>query len=186
MLDAAGVSYAARPADIDEDGLTRALRASSSRAGPDDVARMLAREKARAVAALEPGAVVIGSDQVLALGDDLLTKPGSVDGVRETLNRLRGRSHTLHAGVAVLGPGDCEPWIFVDRARLRMRALSDRFVEDYATRFGEEVKGSVGAYHIEGYGVQLFDEVEGDQFTIRGMPLIPLLAQLRHRGVLTE
>jgi septum formation protein len=186
MLDAAGLSYVARPADIDEDGLTRALRQSSLASGPDDVARMLAREKARAVAALEPGAVVIGSDQVLALGDDLLTKPGSIEGVRETMFRLRGRTHTLHAGVAVMGPGDREPWIFVDRARLRMCALSDRFIEDYATRFGEEVKGSVGAYHIEGYGVQLFDEVDGDQFTIRGMPLIPLLGELRRRGVLPE
>ena len=183
MLEAAGVQFEAVPADIDEAALKRRLAGAAPRPGPAAVAEALARAKAEAVARNHPNSVVIGADQVLALGDELLDKPGSVAEARAQLERLRGRTHTLHSA-AVLAQGGRIVWTCVEAARLTMRQFSDEFLEGYLARAGTAVCRTVGAYEIEGAGVQLFERVEGDHFTIIGLPLLSLLAELRARGVL--
>lgn len=184
MLAGAGVEFSVRTADVDEPVLRAAMRGERGDAvAPADVALMLARAKAEAVSRLEPGAIVIGSDQVLALDGALLSKPGEVARVSEQIVALAGRTHELVSAVAIAIDG-AMVWSAVDAARLTMRAVSDRFVEVYVAACGEEVRHSVGAYHLEGLGVQLFEKIEGDYFTILGMPLLPLLAELRRRGVL--
>lgn len=184
MLAGAGVAFSVRAADVDEPALRAAMRAERGDAvAPADVARMLACAKAEAVSRLEPGALVIGSDQVLSLEGALLTKAGEVARVAEQIATLSGRTHELVSAVAIAMDG-VAVWSAVDAARLTMRAVSDRFVDSYVTACGEEVRHSVGAYHLEGLGVQLFETIEGDYFTILGMPLLPLLSELRRRGVL--
>lgn len=184
MLAGAGVEFSVRTADVDEPALRAAMRAEHGDAFlPADVALMLARAKAEAVSRIEPGAIVIGSDQVLSLEGALLTKAGDVARVAEQIATLSGRTHELVSAVAIAMDG-VAVWSAVDAARLTMRAVSDRFVDSYVTACGEEVRHSVGAYHLEGLGVQLFETIEGDYFTILGMPLLPLLSELRRRGVL--
>lgn len=184
MLAGAGVEFSLRTADVDEPALRAAMRAEHGDVlAPAEVALMLARAKAEAVSRLEPGAIVIGSDQVLALDGALLTKAGDMARVAEQIATLSGRSHELVSAVAIAMDG-MAVWSAVDSARLTMRAVSDRFVETYVAACGEDVRHSVGAYHLEGLGVQLFEKIEGDYFTILGMPLLPLLAELRRRGVL--
>lgn len=186
MLHAAAVEFSVRTADVDEPALRAAMRAEHGDViGPADVALMLARAKAEAVSRLEPEAIVIGSDQVLAFEGALLTKPGDLARVAEQIAKLSGRRHELVSAVAIAVDG-VAVWSAVDMARLTMRAVSDRFVEAYVAACGEEVRHSVGAYHLEGLGVQLFEKIEGDYFTILGMPLLPLLSELRRRGVLME
>jgi septum formation protein len=179
MLKAAGLSFRVEPAALDETALQRELE----REAPPALAEALARAKAQAVSARFPGAVVIGADQVLALDGALLHKPGDVATARAHLTRLRGKTHELHSGVAIARGGRVE-WSHVSGARLAMRAFSEAFLEDYLARSGASVCGIVGAYEIEGPGIQLFERIEGDHFTIIGLPLLPLLAHLRTRGVI--
>lgn len=184
MLRAAAVDFSLCTADVDEPALRAAMRAEHGDAvAPADVALVLARAKAEAVSRLEPGAIVIGSDQVLALGGALLSKPGDLARVGDQIVALAGRTHELTSAVVTAVNG-VAGWSAVDSARLTMRAVSDQFVEAYVAACGEDVRHSVGAYHLEGLGVQLFEKIEGDYFTILGMPLLPLLAELRRRGVL--
>ncbi|OYW55794.1 MAG: hypothetical protein B7Y80_04545 [Hyphomicrobium sp. 32-62-53] len=175
MLLNAGLAFDVVPADIDEDSVRDVMIASAPH---PQIAVVLAETKALSVAAAHPGAIVIGSDQILSTGDDILSKPGSREGARETLRTLSGRTHWLHAAVAV-AVGDDLRWRTVESAALTMRDLSDADIERYLDAAGSGIFGCVGAYQIEGAGVQLFERVAGDHFTIMGMPLLPLLGQLR-------
>jgi len=129
------------------------------------------------------GALVIGGDQVLALGPELLTKARDEAAARATLGKLKGRVHELHSAVALAADGKVL-WSHTGTARLKMRDFSDAFLDEYVTRAGERIRQSVGAYELEGLGVQLFEAIEGDYFTILGLPLLPLLAELRAREMI--
>lgn len=180
MLVAAGIPVEAMPADIDERAVEKALGDTND---PGNVALHLAREKARAVAMRMPGRLVIGADQTLALGGQRFTKPSDVDTARAQLNVLRGQTHMLHSAVALM---EGEELLFQHKAaaRLSMRDVSDEFIEIYLEAAGNTVTESVGGYQLERIGIHLFEKVEGDHFTILGMPLLPLLDALRCRGLL--
>lgn len=179
MLSNAGLVFDVVPADIDEDGLRDHLMPTALH---QEIAVALAEAKSRAVAAAHPGALVIGADQILSTGELILSKPGTRAGARDTLRTLRGREHWLHSGVA-LALDDRVLWNTVESATLTMRNISDADVEEYLDAAGDVIFGCVGAYQIEGPGVRLFEHVGGDHFTIMGMPLLPLLAQLRREGI---
>jgi septum formation protein len=149
------------------------------------VAALLAREKALAVAAQAPDRLVLGADQTLALGQRRFSKPTDRAAAREQLKLLRGQAHTLHSAVAIVR--DRRP-IFEHRAtaHLIMRPFSDAFLESYLDAVGDAVTTSVGAYQVEGIGVQLFERIEGDHSTILGLPLLPVLAALRRERALSE
>lgn len=180
LLKAAGVPFRVVPADVDEAPLERSLAGKVSAAG---LAEALAAAKAESVSARLPDDLVIGADQVLAFGEELLGKPADIAAARVQLERLRGSTHRLLSAV-VLAQGGRVVWSKVDTATLTMRAFSGAFLDGYLARSGERLLATAGAYEIEGLGIQLFDRVEGDYFTIIGLPLLPLLAELRARGVI--
>jgi septum formation protein len=177
VLAAAGIPLEIVPADIDE----RAIEAAAAPVSPGMVATLLARAKARAVAALRPGRLVLGADQTLALGERAFSKPADRSAAREQLSLLRGQTHALCSALALLRDGDV---LFEQReiARLTMRAFSDDFLDSYLTAAGAAVTASVGAYQVEGLGILLFERIEGDHFTILGLPLLALLGALRRGG----
>ncbi len=175
MLSNAGLSFDVVPADIDEESVREVMGPSAPH---PQFAAVLAETKALSVAAAHPGAIVAGADQILSTGNAILSKPGSREGARETLRLLRGRTHWLHSAVA-LATGDDLIWRTVETAALSMRDLTDDDIERYLDAAGDDIFGCVGAYQIEGVGIRLFDRVAGDHFTIMGMPLLPLLNQLR-------
>ena len=180
LLQGAGVNFTAKAAGVDEDAAKAALLGDGL--GPRDIADALAELKAIRVRA--GGALVIGADQTLDLDGELIDKPASLDEARERLQRLRGRSHKLHAAVVVAQAG--QPiWRDLQSATLWMRPFSDAFLEDYLAREGEGVLSSVGCYRLEDVGVQLFSRIEGDYFTILGLPMLGLLDFLRRHGALT-
>jgi nucleoside triphosphate pyrophosphatase len=179
MLAAAGVEFTAVVPQVDEDG----LRAKMPAAKGDAVAEHLAEQKARAVSAHHPGALVLGCDQVLVCEGRLFNKALDDSQASATLRALRGRTHEL-ISAAVLAKDDDVAWRCTDVARLSMRDFSDAYLKEYLQAELPDILGSVGCYRIEGRGAQLFERVEGDQFTIRGLPLIPLLAALRAEGAL--
>jgi len=177
VLQAAGIPVEVRPADIDE----RRIEAVMPAAGPGEIAALLAREKARTVAAVMPGRLVLGADQTLALGTRRFSKPGDHLAAREQLQALRGRTHELHSAVAVVR-GGAVLYDRVEVARLTMRAFSDAFLERYIATAGAAVTASVGGYQLERTGIHLFSRIEGDHFTVLGLPLLPLLESLREQG----
>jgi septum formation protein len=179
MLQAAGVPFRVVPAEVDESALKRSL---AGKVAPEGLAETLAAAKAEAVSGKFPADLVIGADQVLALGDETFGKPHDLTAARAQLERLRGRTHRLLSAVA-LARGGRVVWSKVDTASLTVRDLSAAFLDEYLARCGERLLSIAGAYEIEGLGIQLFDRVEGDYFTIVGLPLLPLLAQLRARGM---
>ncbi len=166
LLENAGISFEAVPAEIDE----RAVQQTSGLTSPGDIAALLAREKALSVSSRQPGKYVVGADQTLALGERLFSKPAGRAQAAEQLRVLAGQSHQLHSAVAV--------------ARMTMRRLGQSDIDAYLDEAGEAVTTSVGAYQLEGLGVHLFERIEGDHFTILGLPLLPLLAFLRSKGFL--
>lgn len=177
ILAAAGLRFGIRPAQIDE-------RATEAKAGGLDVAAaaaLLARAKADAVAATQTGHLVLGADQTLALGDKRFNKPANRTEAAQQLRALRGQTHALHSALALVQDGKVL-FELVDTARLTMRDFSDRFLDDYLDMAGDVALGSVGGYQLEGIGIHLFERVEGDYFTILGLPLLPLLAYLRKSG----
>lgn len=176
LLARAGITVNRRAADIDESMLRAALRRDGANAEQASLA--LAEAKARRVAAHCPGALVIGADQILDCGGHWLEKAADRDAARATLRALRGRSHGLATGVAVLRDGD-RLWRHSECVELTMRRFDDAFLERYLDRVGEAVFDSVGCYQLEGPGIQLFADIRGDFFTILGLPLLPLLAFLR-------
>ena len=179
LLANAGIEFIAVPAEIDE----RAVQQASSLSAPGDIAALLAREKALSVSMRRPNNFVIGADQTLALGTRLFTKPDSRAQAAEQLRMLAGNSHELHSAVAVARDGKI---LFesADMARMTMRRLGEAEIEAYLNEAGAAVISSVGAYQLEALGVHLFERVEGDHFTILGLPLLALLAFLRTERLL--
>ena len=181
LLRNAGVHFRPIAARIDEIALRAALTAEA--ATPRDVADTLAEMKAKKVAAKEPGALVIGCDQVLALGSDILSKPETPEEAIAQLTALRGRAHQLLSAAVIYADGQPQ-WRHVGVVRLHMRDVSDGFVADYVARNWEEIRYCVGSYQIEAEGVRLFNRIEGDYFNILGLPLLELLSYLTLRGTL--
>ncbi len=179
LLDA-GVPHQVVPANVDEDEVKRSLAREG--APPLVVAQTLAELKAQQISRRHRDALVIGADQVLDCGGRLFDKPADLDHARAHLIALRGRRHTLVASVSVVRDG-MEIWRHNEQAHLDMRQLSDAFVEWYIDRMGDQACESVGAYKLEGLGAQLFSNLEGDFFSILGLPLLPLLGVLRNHGV---
>ena len=181
MLEAAGLAFIVEPPGLDEGTMRQAISGEKS-LDPHDVAEVLARAKAEAVSDLAPQAYVIGADQILALGKTMLSKPDGMEAARRQLLDLSGKTHTLHTAVVVATNGETL-WAETTVATLTMRKLSAEFIGRYLAAAGEEVLSSVGAYQLESLGVQLFDKIDGDYFSILGLPLIPLLDTLRREGV---
>lgn len=181
MLEAAGIPLEIVAAETDERGIEQ----EAAGRAPQDIAALLARAKAKAVAASRPGRLVIGGDQTLALGARLFAKPQSRADAREQLRALRGKTHALHSAVAVMRDGEML-FEHADSARMTMRGFSDEFLEAYLYAAGAAAETSVGGYQWEKLGIQLFDRVEGDHFTILGLPLLPLIAWLRQSGLLAR
>jgi septum formation protein len=181
LLEAAGVSFRVVAANVDEAALKHGLTAGA-RVKPAAVAEALAAAKASAVSSSFPEFLVVGADQVLALDDKLLDKPGDLRAARVQLERLRGRTHCVYSAVA-LAQGGQVVWGKVEGAVMTMRNFSSEFLDGYLAEASGDLCQIVGAYEIEGLGVQLFERVEGDHFTIIGLPLLPLLDELRARGI---
>lgn len=180
MLQAAGLAFLVVPSTVDEPALRAAMRKKNKRISPKKMALELAAAKALQVSRESPDALVIGSDQILSLGAETLSKPGNVAAARDTLLRLKGQKHSLHSAVALAENGALL-WSTVDTAHLTMRDFSEAFLDEYLVRGGADVCSSVGAYQVEGLGAQLFDTIAGDHFTILGLPLMALLDELRQR-----
>lgn len=182
LLRNAGLDIEIRPAQVDEGAIkTKILAAGAS---PSDIALALAREKSRAISVGVDG-FVIGADQVLVHDRHLFDKPQTMAEAAGHLKTLRGSTHQLISAVSVSSDG-LEMWSTIAVANLTMRPFSDAFLDAYLERFGEEVLTSVGAYHLEGLGAQLFSRIDGDYFTILGLPLLELLAFLRSQDILTK
>lgn len=181
LLAEAGLAVRCQAAAVDEEGMKAALKAEG--ATPAQVAETLAELKAQRVAAKCPGALVIGADQMLSCNEVWFDKPPDRDHAAAQLRALSGKTHTLWTTVCVVRNGS-RMWHHNAAARLTMRTLSDAFIEAYLAAVGPAVTTSVGAYHLEGLGAQLFAKVEGDFFTILGLPLLPLLDFLRSNKAL--
>jgi septum formation protein len=179
LLESAGIPLELQPADLDE----RALDAAAAAFAPGAVAQLLAREKATAVAQAKPGRLVLGADQVAALGARRFSKPANRAGARAQLQVLSGRSHKLHSAIT-FAKDAAVLFEHVEVARLTMRPFSERFLDAYLDAAGKAATTSVGAYQIEGLGIELFERIDGDYFTVLGLPLIPALDFLRRRGCL--
>jgi septum formation protein len=180
LLANAGIAFEAIPAEIDE----RAMQRASGLSGAGDIAALLAGEKARWVSSRQPGKIVVGADQTLALGARLFSKPAGRAQAAEQLQTLAGQSHELHSAVAVARDNEM---LFeaVVVARMTMRSLTGAEINHYLDQAGAAVTTSVGAYQLEGLGIHLFERIEGDHFTILGLPLLPLLAFLRGERLLS-
>ena len=179
LLANAGIDFEAIPANIDE----RAAQQSAGLSAPADIAMLLARAKAVAVSIQKPDRYVVGADQTLALGQRLFNKPSGRAEAAEQLRGLSGRTHELNSAVAVAHGGEIV-FVHVALARMTVRPLNEVEIEAYLTHAGEAVTSSVGAYQLEGLGVHLFERIDGDHFTILGLPLLPLLAFLRSEKLL--
>ena len=179
MLEAAGIPVEICVSDVDE----RAIETAAGTPSPPKAAVLLAREKARAVSRLMPGRIVVGADQTLAFEDHRLNKPADLARAREQLLTLAGKTHYLHSAVAAVRD---ETVVFdaVDTASLTLRKLSDAFLDRYLDTAGSAVLASVGAYQLEKAGIHLFERIDGNYFTILGLPLLPLLEFLRQNGSL--
>lgn len=179
LLGNAAIPFDAVPADIDE----RAVQKDSGLSAPGQIADLLAREKALFVSSNNAARYVVGADQTLALGERLFSKPAGRAQAADQLRLLAGQTHELHSAIAVARDGKILS-SDVSVARMTMRRLSDSEIETYLDQAGQAVTTSVGAYQLEGLGVHLFERIEGDHFTILGLPLLPLLAFLRGQGLL--
>jgi septum formation protein len=181
MLTAAGVNFRISAADLNETALIADLR--SSGAGAAGVAAALAAQKAVMVSRRSPGALVLGGDSVLAFGSEIISKCRDLPELRALLLKLSGQTHDLISAASIARDG-VEVWRHTSMARLTMRPLSEEFLDAYLAAEGEVLLSSVGGYRYEGRGAQLFAQVEGDFFTILGLPLLPVLAALRAEGIL--
>lgn len=183
LLRNAGVEVAVDPARIDETAVKASMLAEG--APPRDVADKLAELKALRTGARHPAALALGADQVLVHRGEILDKPADLAEARVHLKRLRGERHELLSAAVIVTQG-APVWRHVGQARLTMRPFSDAFLDDYLARLGEAAPSSVGAYQLEGLGAQLFSRIEGDYFTVLGLPLLEVLGFLRARGELVE
>ncbi|MDZ4739357.1 MAG: Maf family protein [Alphaproteobacteria bacterium] len=181
LLRAAGVVFEVDAPAIDETGVLEALQAEGASAR--DAADLLAELKALKTASRHLKDWVIGGDQILSLGAEFFSKPGTLGGARTQLQSLRGKTHELSSAVCVAKDGVIV-WRYVGQAKLSMRQFSDEFLDAYLVDATADILGSVGAYHVEGLGLQLFSKIEGEYFTILGLPMLPLLDFLRVNGAL--
>jgi septum formation protein len=181
LLSAAGIPFEVISPRVDEEAVKESLLAEG--APPGDIADALAALKASKVSHSEPDAFVIGADLVLVFEGELISKSPDRDQARKLLRRLAGQTHELIAGVVVAKDGGVL-WRHLARARLTMRNVSDAFIESYLAAEGDEILASVGCYHLEGRGIQLFSNIVGDYFTVLGLPMLPLLNALGDLGVL--
>ena len=183
LLKNAGVDVTVDPSSLNE----RALEAPLTGSGlaPEEIAAVLAEAKAADVSKRHRGALVIGADQTLSLGDERFHKPADMEGARRALLTLSGRTHVLSSAVALVADGETV-WRHVDQARITLRALSPATIGRYLAEVGDAALTSVGSYQVERQGIQLMERIEGDFFTIIGLPVLPLLAELRRRGLVDE
>ncbi len=184
MLRAAGLSFDVVVADIDEAALRAQLLSQYESVDPTDLALYLAAEKAADVAGRYPDALVVGCDQILTTGSRIFNKAASLEQARDTLRALRGITHELISAVA-LAQGEEVSWSLARAAQMTMRDFSEEFLGHYLETAGEALTKCVGCYEFEGAGAQLFESIDGDYFTILGMPLLELLQELRNRGMIT-
>lgn len=182
MLEDAGLTIETVAPSTDEDAVIETLSVEGQ-PFPSDVAAILAEAKAQSVSAARPGRLVLGADQTLELEGALYRKPEDLAGAIRNLRALRARTHALHSAVTLALDGETV-WSTVETAWLTMRDFSDSFLRAYVDQTGDDILGSVGCYRLEGPGVQLFSRIEGDVFTILGLPLLPLLDELRRRDFL--
>ena len=182
LLEGAGLSFTTQAAGLDEEAMRNAMGLQGT-VEPSDVAEVLARAKAEAVSAGAGGSFVIGADQIMAVGDKIYGKPSSLEDARGRLLDLSGKSHQLHTAV-VVATGGATIWAHTDVATLTMRRLSPEFIGRYLATAGQGVLAAVGAYQVESLGIQLFEKIEGDYFSILGLPLLPLLDALRREGAI--
>ena len=179
LLKNAGIDFTVEPCDLDERSIEAPL--VSSGVGPDDVAAVLAEAKATDVSERHRGEIVIGADQTLSLGDEVFHKPANMEEARKSLLKLSGRTHRLNSAVVLVENG-VVTWRHVATADITLRPLDPGFVGRYLAATGQKALTSVGGYQIEKEGIQLIEKIEGDYFTIIGLPLLPLLSELRKRG----
>jgi septum formation protein len=181
LLGNAGLAFVKDPSSIDERAVEEPLLDAG--VSPEDIARVLAEAKASDVSARRPGDLVIGADQVLEFEGRRLTKPADMEAARRQLLAMSGKRHELHSAVTLARDGETL-WTHVGTVRLTMRDFGPEFVGRYLAKAGEDILSSVGAYQLEGPGIQLFERIEGDYFTVLGLPLLPLLEKLRERGAI--
>ena len=179
MLTDAGVTFGLEDAGVDED----AIKVAMKDAGAAELAVELACAKALAVSRRDPDVWVLGADQTLAFDGGLISKAKSLDEAKARLKSMRGKAHQLHSGAALATRGQVV-WSGVDTVQMKMRDFSDAFLDAYLAAEGTELLACVGSYRLEGLGSQLFEAVEGDYFTVLGLPLWPVLAELRRAGVI--
>lgn len=185
LLENAGIPIEVRAPGVNEDAVRTALRLESGEIDADDLAEVLARTKAQAVTPGAGGRLVIAGDQVLSCAGAFFEKPSTLAEAQSQLLTLRGQTHRLHSAV-VLDDGDATPWVHVATVDVTFRDFSPECVGRYMAEAGDLVLTSVGAYHLEGLGAQLIERIDGDYFTVLGLPLLPLLAELRARGVIVK
>ena len=183
LLQRAGVPFEVRPAHVDEDSVKETMLAEGAQGRA--IADSLAELKALQVSKARPDALVLGADQVLVCDGELFSKAGTMEDATAQLRNLRGKPHLL-VTAAVLAKDGAAIWRHVDISTLWMREFSDTFLEVYLAIEGDDLLGSVGCYRLEATGVQLFERIEGDYFSILGLPLVPLLAELRQHGVVAR
>ncbi len=181
LLARAGVDFTTAAPRVDEDAIRAAMAAEG--ASPRDIADGLAEAKALKISDKNPAAFVLGCDQILALGDQIFAKPESPAEALRQLQALRGQTHHLYSALVIYQNGQPQ-WRHIGHARMTMRDMSDAALQDYVGHEWDSIRHSVGAYKIEERGVQLFSQIEGDVFTIQGLPLLPLLNYLALRGVI--
>lgn len=179
LLSAAGVTFEARPAEVDEKCLQDELKSFR----PENLALELAKAKALSLSALNSSHLILGADQILVFSGKVIHKAHSLREAHETLSLLRGETHQLHSAIA-FAAGSKLVFEHISTAHLTMRNFSEEFLEHYLETVGEDILGSVGCYHYEGLGLQLFEKIEGDYHTILGLPLLPVLAFLRQSSIL--
>ncbi|WP_421864205.1 Maf family protein [Parvibaculum sp.] len=185
LLADAGLTFTAEDSRVDEDAIKAGFADGEDgpEAATDALALKLAEAKALAVSAKHCGALVIGADQILSCEGKRYDKPKSMDEARANLLAFRGHPHILHSGLVLVKDGKTV-WNLTARATLTMRAFSETFLDEYLETAGERVMKSVGCYQLEGPGIQLFEKIEGDYFSILGLPMLPLLDELRRQGVI--
>ncbi|GAA6211550.1 Maf-like protein [Hyphomicrobiales bacterium 4NK60-0047b] len=179
LLENTGLSFEIQPANVDEAAIREIFKTEEM--DPADVAEVLAETKATEISKQNPDALIIGCDQILALGDEIFEKPKNRDDAQSTLFKLRGKTHTLISAVVLVKNNEVI-WRYSENANLKMHEFSPEFLGQYMALCGDKILSSVGAYQLESFGIHLFEEIKGDYFTVLGFPILALLKFLRSKG----